>query len=431
MSNPAPPLEDLQPDEEWLPPVPDAVDRVVECDAMVSVFVAERYLRVEAMRQDALSDARGHADQLGEILERSPRLELAAALGVTEHAAGTLITEADALVNRYPAVLASLSQARLTPRHAGVLVEAMDAVEPAFRERLVAAALNLGENLPLGTFRRKLRTLIDSVRAATLSERCEQAMDSRRVVIESGLDGMGALHWYGPMVDIRAAHNRLTAQGKILTNAGGETRTLDHVRSDIIGDLLITGDTTLLPPDARGIRATVAVTVPVLALLDGDTTTHGVATVEGVGPIPIEQARALCAGAKSWMRVLTHPETGIVLSVSRNKYRPPSDLKRLARWRSDTCVAPGCGVPASRCDIDHSIAWGDGGETAIWNLGPLCEGHHTIKHATRWHIEHVQGSGGVMRWTSPSGRTYLVQPERRTPTFTPKAAARSTDPPPF
>src|SRR6478752_4332719 len=141
MSNPAPPL-----DEEWLPPVPDPVDLVVECDAMVSVFVAERYLRVEAMRQDALSDARGHADQLGEILERSLRLELAAALGVTEHAAGTLITEADALVNRYSAVLASLSQARLTPRHAGVLVEAMDAVEPAFRERLVAAALNLGEN---------------------------------------------------------------------------------------------------------------------------------------------------------------------------------------------------------------------------------------------------------------------------------------------
>jgi hypothetical protein len=433
MSNLAPPPEDLVPsdDDDWLPPIPDALDLVVETDAMVAMFVAERYLRVESMRQDALADARRHGYQLTEVLERGVRLELAAALGVTERAAGLLVAEADALVNRYPATLNSLSGARITQRHATLLVEAMDAVEPAFRDQLLHPAIELAENNPVGTFRRKLRTLVDTVRAQTLTERYEHAIHKRRVWVETGDDGIALLQWYGPAVDIRAAHARLTAQAKALANAPEESRTLDQLRSDVLGDLLITGDTALLPPDARGIRATVFVTVPALALLDGDTARHGIASVEGVGPVPIDVARELCGGAKSWMRVLTHPETGIVLSLGRKKYRPTPDLKRAARWRSDTCAGPGCSMPASRCDIDHNVAWADGGDTAIWNHAPLCEGHHTVRHHTQWRIEQVPDSGGVIRWTSPSGRVYLVEPERRTPTFRPTAAAADGDPPPF
>src|SRR4051794_29272246 len=98
MSNFAIPL----PEDEWLPPIPDPVDLVVESQAMVSVHVAEQFLRVESMRQEALAEARGRGRQLVGVVERGIRLELAAALQITEHAAGTLIAEADALVNRYP-----------------------------------------------------------------------------------------------------------------------------------------------------------------------------------------------------------------------------------------------------------------------------------------------------------------------------------------
>lgn len=88
-------------------------------------------------------------------------------------------------------------------------------------------------------------------------------------------------------------------------------------------------------------------------------------------------------------------------------------------------------MPASRCDIDHNIAWHEGGETAVWNVAPLCKGHHTVRHETDWRIEQIPESGGVIGWTSPSGRVYLVEPERRTPTFRPAAAAADGDPPPF
>ena len=43
--------------------------------------------------------------------------------------------------------------------------------------------------------------------------------------------------------------------------------------------------------------------------------------LEGIGPIPVSRARELCGGDTSWMRVLTHPETGMVLSVGRDLYR--------------------------------------------------------------------------------------------------------------
>jgi HNH endonuclease. len=173
------------------------------------------------------------------------------------------------------------------------------------------------------------------------------------------------------------------------------------------------------------------VTVPALALLDqphaadDNARTVGPAVVEGLGPIPLQRARELCGGAKGWMRVLTHPETGMVLSVGRDQYRPPASLQRLVKWRADRCMAPGCGIPASRCQIDHSLAWEHGGATALTNLGPLCTGHHTVKHHGGWTLR--QYDDGTIEWISPSGRHYVVTPERRVPVF------RATDdqPAPF
>lgn len=80
-------------------------------------------------------------------------------------------------------------------------------------------------------------------------------------------------------------------------------------------------------------------------------------------------------------------------------------------------MAPGCGIPAARCEIDHTVAWEHGGQTSLDNLAPLCKGHHTIKHHGGWRVEQVPDSGGILEWTSPSGRRYRVEPERRVPVF--------------
>ena len=74
-------------------------------------------------------------------------------------------------------------------------------------------------------------------------------------------------------------------------------------------------------------------------------------------------------------------------------------------------------MPASRCEIDHNQAWEHGGDTSLENHAPFCKGHHTVKHHGGWIVRQIEGSGGAIEWTSPTGRRYIVQPERRVPVF--------------
>jgi len=163
--------------------------------------------------------------------------------------------------------------------------------------------------------------------------------------------------------------------------------------------------TGCMDPELRGIRAEVVLTVPVLTLLG-----HGdePADLEGFGPIDLDTARALCAQAPSFLRVLTHPETATVLSVGRDRYRVPADLRRAVQLRDQTCRFPGCRRRAARCDVDHSRAWAGGGGTELGNLACLCRRHHRLKHEPGWRVR--QQPDGVLHWTSPTGLRYSTEP---------------------
>lgn len=407
---------------------PDTLDHLIEIADMVTMQAAQRLIGVDVLRREALADAARHGRVLTDVVEHSVRLEIAAALRITESEAAGMLAMGEALVERYPTVLDSFAGARMTERHARALVEAVDVVEPEFRAEIVPAAIALAEAQPVGTFRRKLRALIETVRASTLAERYEQAVDRRRLVLQPDHDSMTWVMALMPSVEAQAIWARATAMAKAILAQEGEGRTLDQIRADVVADLLIEGRTEAHPAEARGIRATVAVTVPALALLDHLPGGTEPAVVEGVGPIPIERARELAGAAEGWMRVLTHPETGMVLSVGRDRYRPPPGLRRLVKWRADRCMGPGCGIPASRCEIDHRVAWEHGGETRLENLNPFCKGHHIVKHHGGWTVRDVEGSFGAVEWTSPTGRRYIVEPERRVPVFRTQTDA---DPPPF
>ncbi|MEB0005105.1 HNH endonuclease signature motif containing protein, partial [Cryobacterium sp. RTC2.1] len=81
-------------------------------------------------------------------------------------------------------------------------------------------------------------------------------------------------------------------------------------------------------------------------------------------------------GAPSFTRLLTHPETGVVLSMGRDTYKPPAALKKWLEVRDETCTFPGCRRSAKRSDLDHSVEWQHGGETDAMNLAHLCPYHH-------------------------------------------------------
>ena len=201
-----------------------------------------------------------------------------------------------------------------------------------------------------------------------------------------------------------------------------------------MADLLIEGTTTAHPTEARGIRATVVVTVPALALLeetDAAVAAAGAdpATVEGVGADPdrpgartVRRRRDVDAGA--------HASRDGRGALGRTQ---PVLASGVAEAPGEVASRPvhgsGCGMPASRCEIDHTIAWEHGGDTALENLAPLCKGHHKVKHHGGWQLKQIPDSGGAVEWTSPAGRRYVVPPVRRVPVFTVSSDAPSTRPP--
>ena len=148
-------------------------------------------------------------------------------------------------------------------------------------------------------------------------------------------------------------------------------------------------------------------TVPALVLL-GLSEEPG--SLDGYGPIDANTARLLAAGAPSMIRLLTHPETGAILSIGRDRYRVPADLRAFLRVRDGTCRFPGCSRQAELCDIDHTLQWQHQHPTAHDNLAHLCPGHHTLKDETAWALEHTTDGTGALEWTSPTGRKHITEP---------------------
>ncbi|WP_130416310.1 HNH endonuclease signature motif containing protein [Xylanimonas ulmi] len=157
---------------------------------------------------------------------------------------------------------------------------------------------------------------------------------------------------------------------------------------------------------ARAIRPRIYVTVPVLTLLGR---TDAPALLDGVVPIDPETARELAGLATSFTRLLTHPETGRVLAVGSEAYRPPAELRHFVKVRDTTCRFPGCTRPAATTDVDHTLAHADHGPTTAGNLAHLCRRHHVTKHQTTFTVRQTDAEG-ALTWTTPTGRTHTTHP---------------------
>jgi len=121
----------------------------------------------------------------------------------------------------------------------------------------------------------------------------------------------------------------------------------------------------------------------------------------------------------------------VVLSVGRNQYEVPAPLRRYLQLRDGTCRFVGCNRQAKYSDVDHTVAWEDGGETCAGNLAHLCRGHHRLKHATDWKVEQSPGGTGELGWTSPIGLAYRTSPRDRTARAVPMTEWLTEDPAPF
>ena len=209
-----------------------------------------------------------------------------------------------------------------------------------------------------------------------------------------------------------------------------DERTTAQVRADILTDLLLTAAPTADPtrtddgPGTLGtIRARVQVIVPALTMLTPAHENTDPAELVGHGPLDAHTARTLAETTTlPWDRVITHPITGTVLHT--DTYHRTTAIDRHLRARDRHCRWPGCTTPATRCEIDHTHDHALGGPTTVTNLAHLCQRHHTQKQFTRWNVKQLPG--GILEWTSPTGRTYTDEPLP----YSPATRFLPDDPPP-
>jgi hypothetical protein len=134
---------------------------------------------------------------------------------------------------------------------------------------------------------------------------------------------------------------------------------------------------------------------------DGQAVAHGCATSHTGTP----------GAGSDWALTLTIQPLASATCDHRREtasYQPPASLRHLITIRQPTCSFPGCRRPATRCDLDHTLAYQAGGRTCECNLAPLCRRHHQAKQAHGWHLDQPQT--GHMTWTLPHGRQYTIQP---------------------
>jgi hypothetical protein len=374
------------------------VDRVI---AGLQAFKAELVVHADDVtsvtRQVTVKDPK--AWNAVTIARKEFETELACALRIPERTAQNLITESRMLVTELPATKAALSTGEISYRHAQKIIDNAVTLSTEHRSQFENELLPFAARMTAAKFTTKARKHRERFHPETIAERRTAAIETRSVTYDPAPDGMGWLSALLPAEQALAIYGAVD-EGARRLQGPDEHRTLTQLRADVFADELLGGDRL------TGIVPTVLVTVPVLSMLGHSDEP---AQLEGYGPIDVETACTLAGNSPTMTRLLTNPETGVVLSMGRDTYKVPTKLQRLIRYRDGTCRAPGCGAPARKADIDHLNDWADGGGTDYDNLYCLCPKHHKMKHNTSWKVRSL--GNGILRWTSPDGKNYDTYPD--------------------
>ncbi|MDE0547666.1 HNH endonuclease signature motif containing protein [Microbacterium sp. C7(2022)] len=425
-----------------LAPVVAEVTELRKQMAMLQAQEARAMARADVIAEEwaDAADSRSEAD----FAHRSVAAEFATALRVSDRTVQRQLADSTRLVERFPQTTESLEAGRISFAHARVILEAGERItEPLLIAEYEASVLPYAEAESATRLRPIAKRRAEWFLDETFSERHTAATTKRSVSMQDLDDGMAELHLVAPMVLIHGIHDRLTRMARDVADADTHAirdareavkiaeqqgqdataarahleallaarRTLDAIRADLVADLLLASDPIghigTTDTGLGSIRASVQITVPVLSLIESPADDpFDAVSLTGRGPIDPDMARKLAAHAPGWDRVLTHPISGAVLAVDR--YSPSPPMRRLLAVRDQHCRFPGCRQSAARSDIDHTIAWEHGGRTATENMAHLCRRHHTMKHHTPWSV--VQKPGGVLEWTSPTGKVYPDHP---------------------
>jgi hypothetical protein len=329
------------------------------------------------------------------------------ALKVPPRTAQRLLNTARTLVAELPRTLGLLAAGQITDRHARLITETVWRLEPEVVEEFEDRVLGRAADQTLGQLRQSASRAALAVDPATAQQRHTRALADRRVGFTPAEDGMAELPVLVGAAEGQLIFTRLTAAATLLP--AEDARTMDQRRADLLLDAVLAGLPHHGLPELQGRRPSIQVVVSADTLLGLDDEP---AHLDGYGPITAHTARRLAADQSgTWRRLLTDPDTGHLLDISAQRYRPSQRLRDYVSARDSVCAFPTCNQPGYRCEYEHIKPYQQGGRTCRANAALACRRHNLCKINTGWGYR--RNSDGSFTWTTNAGHHYTSHPPQR------------------
>ena len=263
--------------------------------------------------------------------------------------------------------------------------------------------------------KRDLKRERERLQDDTAAERARTTFERRNATVELGSDSGAAFVIEGLATTWLPRQEAVHRLAVAAHGVDPQQRTVSQLRHDIVERIFDLGLAAFqrsakagneVVPTRTKVKVELILTVPVVGWLG---VTKEQAVLGGYGPISMEQARSLAGDARSFIRVLTDPVTGVRLAMDRKTYAPPADLARWVRIRDGRSRFPGKSTPAYLADIDHAREWQDLGRTEDTNLITLDRSSHNAKSAGLYEHELLEsGNVGVI---DPWGHRFEDPPD--------------------
>jgi len=369
-------------------------DRVVVLRAhqrLVSHYTAQMYADMAAV-SDSLSDTEVDA----EFVHEASAAEIRTALRLTRRTADFELGFAIDLRERLPQVWEALSAGDLDVRRARTIEAGTAHLEADTARLVVTELIDRAPGLTTGQLAARIRRSCIQADPEQAAKRYEDAVSERRTVSVANETGTANLLGLDLAPEkVAAVTNRINRLARSLKTKT-EVRTMDQLRADVFLDLLLGADTA-----GKGGIVDIHVDLQTLAELS-----QSPGELAGYGPVIADIARQTTAKQKKgeWRYTITHG--GQVVDSGTTRRRPTTSQRRRAQTNNPTCIFPGCRMPSTSCDLDHTKPWSEGGPTTVDNLPPVCRHDHVTRHKAHW--KHRALPNGDHQWTSPLGHTYTT-----------------------
>ncbi|MDQ2846768.1 MAG: HNH endonuclease [Actinomycetota bacterium] len=314
---------------------------------------------------------------------------------------------ARSLVRELPTTLRLLEQGVISGKHAEVIAEASWRLDPdlvgQFETRVCARA----DSQTVPQLKQSIRRAELAIDPVTGEQRHQRALADRKVGFQPADDGMVQLPVLVGAVEGQLIYTRLTAAATLLP--AHDPRSMDQKRADLLVDAVLSGLPQDALPDMQGRKPSIQVVVSADTLLClDDQPGH----LTGYGPITAETARRLAADQSgTWRRLLTDPDTGQLLDISQDHYRPSQRLRDFVNARDDVCCFPTCHQPGYRCHYEHITPYLQGGQTCRCNGALACRRHNNCKIDSDW--DYTRNPDGSFTWTDDTEHGYTSYPPER------------------